>query len=137
MSLSLCLSASVCLSVCHSLSLSLSTSGSPRVNRLKMLLCILGCKPPNKAKTMPIAGLPAEVEGVLEVVFMLKVLTSWKTAGDGDSTVVVLRLTSHSTRYGARPQIDNAAFRRSSPSPLRRDRRRAGRTETTTGYDNK
>ena len=70
-------------------SLSLSsrgvTSGLARVNRLNILLCIffVNKRPPNEAKTMPIAGLPAELEGVLEVLFMQKVLTSWKIAGEG------------------------------------------------------
>ena len=43
---------------------------------------------------MPVAGLPAAVEGTLEVLLMENQLSSWKVSSEGSKTVVVLRLTA-------------------------------------------
>jgi hypothetical protein len=80
---------------------------------------------------MPVVGLPATVEVALDSLLAEKTVTSWKIAGLGDTTVVVLRLRDDNTcQHGggegeARLHNNNVYYRRKTPSQLRRDQQRA------------
>ena len=70
---------------------------------------------------MPVAGLPAAVEGTLEVLLMENQLSSWKVSSEGSKTVVVLCLTALTsmTTHTVQP------YRRKPPSQQNRDKKRA------------
>ncbi|KAL8561584.1 hypothetical protein ACOMHN_024820 [Nucella lapillus] len=80
---------------------------------------------------MPVTGLPATVETALTALLTTNSVSSWKIAGEGDSTVVVLRLKSVDSQMStnmAEPVLNRTQtefFRRKSPSELRRDQERA------------
>jgi len=77
---------------------------------------------------MPIAGIPAEVEMMIEAVSRQKIVTSYKVFGEKFSTVIVLRFGnnySKDARYEEETTNMRGTFRRKTQSQLRRDRQRA------------
>ena len=74
---------------------------------------------------MPVAGLPAAVEGTLEVLLMENQLSSWKVSSVGPKTVVVLRLTDL-TSVAEHSTNTVQQYRRKPPSQQNRDKKRAG-----------
>ena len=74
---------------------------------------------------MPVAGLPAAVEGTLEVLLMENQLSSWKVSSVGPKTVVVLRLTDL-TSMAEHSTHSVQQYRRKLPSQQNRDEKRAG-----------
>ena len=81
---------------------------------------------------MPVAGLPAAAETTLNALLADNIVTSWKVAGEGDSTVVVLRLRPDSTvntptNMAGRPQTAAVHYKRKPPSQLNRDAERSKR----------
>jgi len=76
---------------------------------------------------MPVVGLPTTVELALESLLAEKSLSSWKITGQGDTTVVVLRLRSEGNfQHGDHDAAKhNQYYRRKNPSQLRRDQQRA------------
>ena len=73
---------------------------------------------------MPVAGLPAAVEGTLEVLLMENQLSSWKVSSEGSKTVVVLRLTAL-TSMAEHNTHTVQQYRRKPPSQQNRDKKRA------------
>ena len=81
---------------------------------------------------MPVSGLPVAVEKTLSSLLEDNAVSSWKVVGEGDNTVVVLRLKpanpSLSTTM-ADPVVNRASqvqyYRRKPPSQVRRDIERA------------
>ena len=73
---------------------------------------------------MPVAGLPAAVEGTLEVLLMENQLSSWKVSREGSKTVVVLRLTAL-TSMAEHATHTVQQYRRKPPSQQNRDKKRA------------
>ena len=73
---------------------------------------------------MPVAGLPAAVEGTLEVLLMENQLSSWKVSSEGSKTVVVLRLTAL-TSMAEHNTHTVQQYRRKPPSQQNRGKKRA------------
>eukprot|EP00745_Piridium_sociabile_P018975 TRINITY_DN28731_c0_g1_i4.p1 TRINITY_DN28731_c0_g1~~TRINITY_DN28731_c0_g1_i4.p1 ORF type:complete len:188 (-),score=34.36 TRINITY_DN28731_c0_g1_i4:214-777(-) len=85
---------------------------------------------------MPVAGLPTALEVSLDALLHQHHLTSWKITGEGESTVVVIRLRNGQA-------VDNMAcqqqqrvtpqyFRKKAPCQVNRDRRRAEERRSAT-----
>ena len=80
---------------------------------------------------MPVSGLPGAVEVTLTALLQDNSVTSWKVAGEGDSTVVVLRLkpANSTTTTMADPVLNRGSqvqyFRKKPPCQVRRDQERA------------
>jgi hypothetical protein len=78
---------------------------------------------------MPVVGLPTTVEVALGSLLAEKTVSSWKITGQGDTTVVVLRLRSDKPVQDGGDSMEqcnnNVYYRRKNPSQLRRDRQRA------------
>ena len=80
---------------------------------------------------MPVAGLPAAVEKTLTALLCDNAVSSWKIAGEGDNTVVVLRLKPVDTAdtVMADPALNRSSqvqyYRRKPPGQVRRDQERA------------
>jgi hypothetical protein len=77
---------------------------------------------------MPVVGLPTTVEVALGSLLAEKSVSSWKITGQGDTTVVVLRLRGDSPVQDGGDSMakgNNVYYRRKNPSQLRRDRQRA------------
>lgn len=72
---------------------------------------------------MPVVGLPTTLEVTLDALLQHQVPTSWKVTGEGDATVVVIRLTGQP--HPAIEQSQPRRYRRKPPSQVNRDRRRA------------
>jgi hypothetical protein len=75
---------------------------------------------------MPVAGLPAAAETTLNALLSENAVSSWKIAGEGDSTVFVLRLkpqVSQTTNNMAAPMP--VYYRKKPPGQVRRDNKRA------------
>ena len=76
---------------------------------------------------MPVAGLPVAVEALLTSLITTDVLSSWKVAGEGGNSTVVLRFKPAS---GQPCQYQRGTWHRKTPSRLRRDLRRSERHRT-------
>eukprot|EP00745_Piridium_sociabile_P025192 TRINITY_DN39908_c0_g1_i2.p1 TRINITY_DN39908_c0_g1~~TRINITY_DN39908_c0_g1_i2.p1 ORF type:complete len:240 (+),score=42.45 TRINITY_DN39908_c0_g1_i2:91-810(+) len=81
---------------------------------------------------MPVTGLPATLERTLNALMMDTSVSSWKVAGEGDNTIVVLRLkpvSNPATPTMAEPVLNRTTqvqyYRRKPPSQVRRDQERA------------
>eukprot|EP00745_Piridium_sociabile_P026525 TRINITY_DN4238_c0_g1_i6.p1 TRINITY_DN4238_c0_g1~~TRINITY_DN4238_c0_g1_i6.p1 ORF type:complete len:306 (-),score=64.70 TRINITY_DN4238_c0_g1_i6:208-1125(-) len=83
---------------------------------------------------MPVTGFPATLERTLTALMVDNAISSWKVAGEGDNTTVVLRLKPVSTPATtttnmAGPVLNRSTqiqyFRRKPPSQIRRDQERA------------
>eukprot|EP00745_Piridium_sociabile_P024463 TRINITY_DN3871_c0_g2_i2.p1 TRINITY_DN3871_c0_g2~~TRINITY_DN3871_c0_g2_i2.p1 ORF type:complete len:303 (-),score=53.62 TRINITY_DN3871_c0_g2_i2:237-1145(-) len=83
---------------------------------------------------MPVTGLPAAVETTLSALLAENSVSSWKIAGEGVNTVVVLRLKPvdpevTTTNMAAEPVLNRNTqvqyYRRKPPSQVRRDQERA------------
>ena len=78
---------------------------------------------------MPVAGLQAAAKGALNALLVDNNVSSWKVVGDGDSTLIVLRLKPHAHSSSADMadwhNTQGQYFRRKPPSQIRRDRERS------------
>ena len=88
---------------------------------------------------MPVTGLPAAVETTLSALLAENAVKSWKIAGEGANTVVVLRLepveSERSTNMAEPVSMHSTQaqyFRRKPPSQLRRDQQRTQQHKSTT-----
>ena len=72
---------------------------------------------------MEVFGLPKTAEAVLTTLLTEREVSSWKVAGDGDSTVFILRFNSTQRTTGQPPL--HGSWRRKPPCAIQRDRRRA------------
>ena len=68
-------------------------------------------------------GLPRTAEALLTTLLMEREVSSWKVAGDGDSTVFILHFGPGQKTTGQPPL--RGAWRRKPPCAIERDRRRA------------
>ena len=89
---------------------------------------------------MPVAGLPAAAESALNALLADNNVSSWKVVGEGDSTVIVLRLKPHTHSSSANMadsrNTQGQYFRRKPPSQIRRDQERSRlRNEQSTKAD--
>ena len=75
--------------------------------------------------SMPITGLPVAVEAVLSSLLPTHVLSSWKVAGENDTTVAVLRFKQDGEQAGTSTEHSRGHWRRKPPSQMRRDQQRA------------
>jgi len=74
---------------------------------------------------MPVAGLPAAVEVVVSTLLTTQRLTSWKVAGESETTVLVLRFRQDGSQPCTASESSRGQWRRKPPSQLRRDQQRA------------
>jgi hypothetical protein len=81
---------------------------------------------------MPVTGLPASLETILDTLLQDNNLTSYKIESQGSKTFVVLRLVSTADGHNYPNMAENnntthtvAAYKRKGPSQLARDRKRA------------
>ncbi|KAL8576533.1 hypothetical protein ACOMHN_003091 [Nucella lapillus] len=87
---------------------------------------------------MPVVGLPTALEVTLGALLQQNRLTSWKIAGEGDNTTVVIRLKSDTVSSSGTCQqgdVTPQVFRRKPPSSLARDQRRAEERRTAVRQD--
>eukprot|EP00745_Piridium_sociabile_P013610 TRINITY_DN20050_c0_g1_i10.p1 TRINITY_DN20050_c0_g1~~TRINITY_DN20050_c0_g1_i10.p1 ORF type:complete len:301 (-),score=66.62 TRINITY_DN20050_c0_g1_i10:243-1145(-) len=80
---------------------------------------------------MPVTGLPAAVEKTLSALLSENAVSSWKIAGEGSNTVVVLRLkpVDPVSTNMAEPVLNRTTqvqyYRKKPPGQIRRDQQRA------------
>ena len=74
---------------------------------------------------MPVVGLPTAVEVVVSTLLTTQRLTSWKVAGENESTVLVLRFRQDGSQPCTASENSRGQWRRKPPSQLRRDQQRA------------
>ena len=79
---------------------------------------------------MPVAGLPAAAETALNALLADNNVSSWKVDGEGDSTVIVLRLKPHAHSSSANMadshNTQGQYFRRKPPARFEGTRKDSG-----------
>ena len=93
---------------------------------------------------MPVTGFPATLERTLSALMVDNTISSWKVAGEGDNTTIVLRLKpvcgpATSTASMADPVLNRETqvqyYRRKPPSQIRRDKERARKQQQQQATD--